>query len=268
MSPWGIMAGPGSHNLSHHPARSRAARVHQGQSQPGHQAPHWGWDGLRSVQVTGLRVGSWRTALLQHGWGSGCKIWIFWRESRERLLIRWRDQSISRLGELGLFILENRKLQVDLIKVYKHLKGGCKEQGARLFLLLRRGRTRGNEHKMKHRRCRLNSRKYFFSVRGYLSTGTGCSKRLCSLLPWRYLKAAWATGSWWPCLSRAISHYNPEAPFNLNRSVILCFIHFFSFLKFQIFYKALRKKWCKYFLHSKNSAKYFVISNPAKFYCY
>jgi len=53
---------------------------------------------------------------------------------------------------------------VELINVYKDLKGRCKEGGARVFSVVPNERSIGNEHKLKNRRFTLNIRKHFFTV--------------------------------------------------------------------------------------------------------
>lgn len=69
----------------------------------------------------------------------------------------------ERLGELGLFNLAKRRLGEDLgnINVYKYWEERCKEGRARLFSVVSRKRTGGNGHRLKHRRCQMNIRKYF-----------------------------------------------------------------------------------------------------------
>ena len=55
--------------------------------------------------------------------------------------------------------------QEGVINVYKYLKGGWKEDRARLCSVVPSDRTRGSGHKLTHRVFPLNIRKHFFTVR-------------------------------------------------------------------------------------------------------
>jgi len=71
----------------------------------------------------------------------------------------------KRLRELGLFSVKRRRLRGDLLYAHKYLKDGCQEDGAILLSVVPSDRTRGNRHKQKHRKFRLNMRKNFFTLR-------------------------------------------------------------------------------------------------------
>jgi len=66
----------------------------------------------------------------------------------------------ERLRELGLLTMGKGRLR-DLINAYKYQKDGSQEVGAGLFSVVCSDRTKGNGHKLQHRKFHQNTRKNF-----------------------------------------------------------------------------------------------------------
>ena len=60
----------------------------------------------------------------------------------------------DRLRELGLFSLEKRRLQGELLAAFQYLKGAYRKDGEGLFTKLCSDRTRGDGSKLKEGRFR------------------------------------------------------------------------------------------------------------------
>lgn len=107
---------------------------------------------------------------------------------------------------------------MDLIKVCKQLQRGCREDRARLFLVVPCARARGSGHKLEDRRFSLNTVECFFTAGvGSDRALHGMPEGLCSLHCQRSSEAtwtwAWAACSVWSCLSRGLGQTNCREPF-------------------------------------------------------
>jgi len=117
------------------------------------------------------------------------------------------------------------KAQRSVINVYKHLKEGCKEDGAGLFSVVRSNRTRGSGHKLKCSRFPPNRKKHTFGVR-VTKHWHRLPREVVDPTSLEILKSHLfvVLGSW--LLEALLEHggwtgWSPEVPCNLNPFVIL-----------------------------------------------
>lgn len=113
---------------------------------------------------------------------------------------------------------------VNLINAYKYLKEGGKEDRVRLVSDMPNDRTRGDGHKLKHRRFPLHSRKQFFHCDSYLALAQtaqgGCGDSFLgdTQEPSGHSTGKLALGGpeYWGWI-----RWPPEVPSNLNHPEVL-----------------------------------------------
>ena len=136
----------------------------------------------------------------------------------------------DRQRELGLFSLDNRKLQGVLRVTFQYLQGSCRKERDRHFSRVCCDRTKGNGFKVKDGKLSLNAGKQIFAIR-VGGTGTCCPERWWMHDPWKHSRSGWMR-LWAPVwdvdvcsLQRSWTRWPLEVPSNSNYSVTMYFFY-------------------------------------------
>jgi len=100
----------------------------------------------------------------------------------------------DRLRDLGLFSLEKRKLQGDLITAFLYLKRPYKHEGNQVFTWVRCVKTRRNHFKLKEVRCGLDVRGKIFTECGEMLKQVAQRDCGCPILGGVHDQVGWGPG--------------------------------------------------------------------------
>jgi len=125
------------------------------------------------------------------------KTWAYWRESSKGPL-RWRDWSISAMKkgwESWDCSTWRREASGESYQCVWTPEGRVQRRLSQALLIGIQWWDQRPWAHTKTQEASLEHQELIFLLCEWLSTGTGCSGRWCSLLPWRHSRAVW-TWSW------------------------------------------------------------------------
>lgn len=158
------------------------------------------------------------------------EMWTYWKESSEvlpRWSANWSTSPVGKVWESWDCSAWGKRGLGDLTKVYKYLKGECREDGISLFSVVPTARTKGNEHKLEEKRFCLDTRQQFCAVwmtKQWYRVPRGCvvsSSEISRLHPAMCL----STLLWVALLELGWELMGPKGPAQLSHAVCVILYH-------------------------------------------